>query len=106
MLNKQEYTEKHLDLIALRYFKENPNLTKEQFIDQLYEEYRKFELVQEAKSGDLFLDVVPALRAKEVILENIVTITRDYVTLSIKLDGINGSLRLSTEELYKYIKEH
>lgn len=104
MLNKSEYIEKNLDFIALRYFKESQGETKEEFIDKLYEEYKKLGLLQEAKAGDKFYDVIPKLLGKEIILENIQTITRDYVTVSFTYDGLKGSLRLSTEDIYSYVK--
>lgn len=108
MINKDEFLNMFESQLALKYFNvcNGVYVDREKFLEEEYNNFQKSVLLDEAKAGDNFLEVVPALKDKQVILEKIVSITRDYVTLSVSIDGLKGSLRFITNELKKYVKEN
>lgn len=113
MLSRDEFIAKYINELAFSFF--NSNYTdREEFINDQYNAYIRTEKVNNIKQGDLLSDVLPeivSIRAKDVI-----SYTRDYLTVRCNIHAkratkdhtleeqiLEGSLRIATEDLLKYI---
>lgn len=101
-MTKEEFINANIEKLAIDYFRLNdPSVTKEVFIDRAYKTFEKTEKIKNAKPGDLVGDIYPELHQANIILDKVVNITRDYVTLSVNVLGITGQIRFSTQDINK-----
>lgn len=102
MITKEEFINQNIEKLAIDYFKLNdPSVSKEVFIDRAYRAFEKVEKIKNAKPGDAVSDIYPELYSSKIVLEKVVNITRDYVTLSVSALGISGQIRFATSDINK-----
>lgn len=104
MLSKEEYISNNYQALAIGFFKQNGSLTKEQYIEREYTDYYKREIFRNCTAGDNPYEIVPYFKTAEIKLDKVINSTKDYLTLSVKVGDLEGTLRLNADDVQKIVE--
>lgn len=109
MLSKEEFVETNKERIALMYF-DSIDVTKDELINSLYNDYILAQGFKEAKAGDKVSEAIPLINTYNVVLDTIATISREYVTVNGKLvypdSDLDVVIKIKAIDITKHLANH